>query len=108
MQALVKASSQVLTGETPFREVLLTEFVFRVYEGLRPKKPENSSDIGFSDFLWKFAERCWDKNRESRPKVTGLVAHLEKAAAHWEGPTPPSGQGEDGLSGTSVKHDALW
>ena len=95
MQALVKASSQVLTGEIPFRRVRHTELGYRVYEGLRPIKPENSSDIGFSDFLWKFAQRCWDKNGESRPKVTELVAHLERAAAHREGPMPPSGQGED-------------
>ena len=40
--------------------------------------------------LWDFVQRCWDDNRERRPKVAEVVEHLEKAAANWDGLMPPS------------------
>ena len=76
---------QVLTGQTPFLRIPVTELGFSVYQGLRPKKPENLSAIGFSDSLWGLTQRCWDGNMHSRPKVTEVVAHLAKATVSWHG-----------------------
>ena len=82
--------AQVLTGEIPFRGVHHIELGYAVVRGLRPAKPENASAIGLSDSLWDFVQRCWDNNRERRPKVVEVVEHLEKAAANWDGLMPPS------------------
>ena len=82
--------SQVLTGQIPFRGAHESEVVFLVLEGRRPAKPENASVIGLSDLLWDLVQRCWDDNRERRPKVAEVVEHLEKAAANWDGLMPPS------------------
>ena len=88
---------QVLTGQIPFRGVRITELGFSVLKGLRPTKPANASAIGFSDSLWDFAQRCWDANMNTRPKVADVVTHLAKAAAGWQGLMPPCSQTEDVL-----------
>ena len=54
-----------------------------VVEGKRPPKPENASDIGFSDPLWDFVEHCWDGKLELRPEVIEVVSQLGRAAAAW-------------------------
>ena len=63
---------------------------YAVVQGLRPNRPENSSAIGFSDSLWDFVQRCWDRDMKSRPKVGVVVKHLAKEAAIWHGVMPPS------------------
>ena len=80
---------QVLTGAIPFQGLRLGEIAMSVVEGKRPPKPENASDIGFSDPLWGFVERCWDGRLELRPKVTEVVSQLGRAAAAWNGVMAP-------------------
>ena len=80
---------QVLTGEIPFRGVRQTELGWCIFHGLRPAKPDNASSIGFSDFLWSFAQRCWDGDRKLRPDIGEVVTRLGKVAADWDGLMPP-------------------
>jgi len=80
---------QVLTGEVPFRGLRMGEIAVSVVEGKRPSKPENASDLGFSDSLWDFVERCWDGKLELRPNVTEVASQLSKAAAAWDGVMAP-------------------
>ena len=82
--------AQVLTGELPFRGLRKEELVHNVVEGVRPPKPENASAIGFSDSLWRFTQRCWNGDPQSRPKDAEVVAELERAAADWVGAMPSS------------------
>ena len=86
---------QVLTGEIPFRGVRRGELTYSVVEGKRPEKPSNASTIGFSDLLWGFVQRCWDGDMNVRPKVAEVVAHLEEAAANWDGLMPPYTRAEN-------------
>ena len=79
----------------PFSGFRPAELGFVVLEGQRPAKPENAPAIGFSDLLWGFVQRCWDGNKEQRPKVTEVVEHLEKAVADWDGLMPPDTRAED-------------
>ena len=60
-----------------------------VVEGKRPRKPKNASDLGFSDSLWDFAQRCWDGTLALRPKITEVVSQLGEAAASWNGVMAP-------------------
>ena len=84
---------QVLTGETPFRGVRITELGYAVVTGERPGKPQNA--IGFSDPLWDFVQRCWDGDMKLRPKVAEVVTHLEEAVAGWVGLMPHCPQVEN-------------
>jgi hypothetical protein len=86
---------QVLTGETPFRGVRITELGYAVVAGERPGKPPNALAIGFSDSLWDFVQRCWDGDKKLRPKVAEVVTHLEEAVAGWVGLMPPYAQVEN-------------
>ena len=89
---------QVLTGDIPFPNLRVTELTLNVVQGVRPLKPENVPAIGFSDILWCFIQRCWDGDIESRPKVSRVASHLEKAAAEWVGVMPPCAQIESSAS----------
>ena len=60
-----------------------------VVEGMRPPKPRNASDLGLSDSLWDFVQRCWDGRLELRPTITEVVSQLGKAAAAWDGVMAP-------------------
>ena len=88
-------TTQVLTGEIPWRGLRIAELAFKVVEGVRPAKPENASAIGISDSLWDFVGRCWDGNMELRPKIGEVVAELERAAADWDGVMLPCVQAEN-------------
>lgn len=83
---------QVLTGETPFRGVRRAVLGLSVVRGLRPEKPADSPAIWFSDALWTFVQRCWDRDRNSRPRVTEVVMYLAEAAANSRGLMPPCGK----------------
>ena len=89
---------QVLTGDIPFPNLRVTELTLNVVQGVHPPKPENASAIGLSDILWRFIQRCWDGDIESRPKVSRVASHLEKAAAEWVGVMPPCAQIESTTS----------
>ena len=89
---------QVLTGDIPFPNLRVTELTLNVVQGVRPLKPENVPAIGFSDILWRFIQRCWDGDIESRPMVSRVVSHLEKAAVEWAGVMPPCVQIESTAS----------
>ena len=73
----------------PFRGVRPTELGFSLVQGRRPDKPEDALAIGLSDSLWTFVQRCWDGDRNSRPRVADVVTHLGMAAASWHGLMPP-------------------
>jgi len=65
------------------------DLALNVIRGVRPTKPGNASAIGFSDSLWGFVRRCWDKDAKLRPKVGKVVNQLGRAAADWDGVMPP-------------------
>ena len=87
---LLAYTGQVLTGDIPFRGFGPTGYIFPVVKGIRPPKPEDAHDIGFSDSLWAFVQRCWDGDKDSRPRVAEVVTHLAEAATNWHGLMPPS------------------
>ena len=98
---------QVLTGETPLRNVPQTELAWAVVQGQRPEKPGNASAIGFSDWLWSFVQRCWDGDMKLRPRVAEVVTHLGEAAANWKGLMPPCVQAENIPSSPEPAPDSM-
>ena len=83
---------QVLTGEMPFRGMRQSALAYHVLRGKRPAKPEDASDVGFSESLWAFTQNCWDRTMESRPKVGEIVTRLRVASVDWGRLMPPHSQ----------------
>ena len=81
---------QVLTGEQPFRDIRLRELALRVSSGVRPAKPEDAEGIGFSEFLWELAQKCWDGEVARRPQIQEVVEGIGKVATTWSTSMPPS------------------
>ena len=90
--------------------------MFSVPSGARPTKPENAEGIGFSGFLWKLVQKCWDGEVAQRPQIQEVVEGIGKVAASWFTSMPPSDmqrvvsdveddedEGEDGVS-YELKH----
>ena len=73
---------QVLTGKLPFGAISNTGLLFYLSEGGRPEKPEDYLDIGFSDSLWAFVQRCWVDDQDSRPKAADVVDCLGEVDWH--------------------------
>ena len=100
---------QVLTGEIPFSGIQQSALVYHVLRGVRPRKPENASIIGFFDPLWDLTQRCWDGEAELRPNVGEVVTHLREAAADWNGFMPPCVQAEGvALGPEETSHSRRW
>ena len=76
----------------PFRGVQQPGLGYSVARGTRPKKPKNPSTVGFSQSLWAFVQRCWNGDKQRRPKAAEVVKCLEGAAPKWRGSAlkPPS------------------
>ena len=47
-----------------------------ILEGVRPKKPENAMDLGFTQALWETVEKCWAEDRSARPDVKDILSCL--------------------------------
>ena len=76
----------------------MAELSFNVVQGMRPTRPGNALTIGFSDSLWRFAQRCWDEDMGLRPNVAEVVTQLNAAAAAWNRVMPPSVETENVIS----------
>jgi len=81
---------QVLTGEQPFSNYKPQELAYYVSLGARPDKPQNATEIGISDSLWKLIQICWDRTIEGRPQIQEVVEGVGSSAAKWRTEMPPS------------------
>ena len=90
MTAVLSYLIQVLTGEAPFNDLQEVEVIESVVNGLRPAKPQDALNIGFSESLWDFIQLCWDGDRTQRPTAAEVVRHLAEAGANWDTLMPPA------------------
>ena len=54
-----------------------------IVEGVRPKKPEQVRQLGFSDELWRIVELSWLEDRNSRLEVEDILSFLKDAVVFW-------------------------
>ncbi|KAF9649115.1 kinase-like protein [Thelephora ganbajun] len=75
---------EVLCGHHPYVEIQPDFLVIdATLEGVRPKKPEGATRLGFTKGLWRILESCWLEDRNARPSVKNILPCLNDAAAHW-------------------------
>ena len=76
---------QVLSGNSPYWDITNEDWLmYAITEGYRPKKPEASESLGFTNVLWKTVQLCWLADASSRPDVRSVLSHLNHAAWSWE------------------------
>ena len=72
---------EVLTGCCPFGDdCRWLEVTWRIIEGMRPSKPENTEDTRFGRGTWELVQQCWDGNRDKRPTVEDICNHFRRVA----------------------------
>lgn len=52
-------------------------------EGVRPKKPENATQLGFTELLWAAVKQCWREDRNAWPGVEDILSCLNGVPPSW-------------------------
>lgn len=60
-----------------------------ITEGVRPEKPENATQLGFTEELWSIVEQCWLGDWRARPGVEDILSCLNNALPSWQPPVLP-------------------
>ena len=69
--------AQVLCGYVPYHDMPRgLAIMTAISEGVRPEKPENAMDLGFTEALWETVEKCWAGDRSARPDVKEILSCL--------------------------------
>jgi len=57
--------------------------VSAIMDGVRPRKPQDAKQLGFSDELWIIVEQCWLEDRDARPGIESILSYLNNATTFW-------------------------
>ena len=68
--------AQVLCGHDPYHGMGSLAIMPAILEGVRPEKPKNAMDLGFTEALWETVEKCWAGDRSARPDVKDILSCL--------------------------------
>lgn len=80
----VLKGNQVLCGHAPYYNLSGNEMVMlAIIEGVRPRKPDNATHLGFTDVLWDMVKQCWLADWRARPSVEDILSSLNAAPPSW-------------------------
>ncbi|KAH9832157.1 kinase-like domain-containing protein [Rhodofomes roseus] len=69
---------EVFAGRVPFHQYPLeANVLYRVLAGSRPNRP-NAAQVGLSDLVWQWMQRCWDADALRRPCIGDVVSFLRE------------------------------
>jgi hypothetical protein len=71
---------KAFTGRTPFNNHTSLMAVVAIMNGERPPRPTHQD---LTDELWDLVQRCWNENRDERPRMLEVLQTLNHP------PTPP-------------------
>jgi len=94
---------EVLTSRAPFANYKDFIVIRKVVEGERPRRPQGSEAVWFTDDLWGTLEQCWSSQPKLRPTVDAVLECLEQESTAWL-PLPPS---EDKENQTDSDDDSV-
>jgi len=75
--ALAMVMVEVLGGHVPFHEFRNEVVIFKVMAGVRPERPVNAA---MTDDIWEMVQSCWNQDPAKRPKISQVLACLQRAA----------------------------
>jgi len=74
----------VLCGHVPYHNFASEiQVVVATMEGIRPKKPENATDLGFTKPLWDTVKQRWLGDWRARPGVKDVLSYLNGVPLSW-------------------------
>lgn len=76
--AFAMLAIETFTEKKPFDGESDPRVVGRIFQGDRPRFPQNAIDVGFTTQMYRFLQKCWDSDPEKRP----AIAEVETT---WEG-----------------------
>jgi len=68
---------EVLSGQTPFSQSILSATIAKVLEGRRPERPQGEGGKPFTDTIWRLLELCWKHQPSDRANATAILAYLD-------------------------------
>ena len=104
---------EVLTGGPPFPPSYYDVAVLEVLTGERPRRPEGTEGVWFTEDLWELLVRCWAAEAQSRPSTKDVLECLERVSSTWKPPAPQvstsaekvGNESEEGKSGSLTKYE---
>ena len=69
--------AEVFTGRIPFEEQGESRAAHRILEGDRPELAQNVGDLGLTDPMRNFIQRCWHAEPTKRPGIDEVVKTWE-------------------------------
>jgi len=91
---------EVLSGQTPFSQSILSAIIGNVLEGKRPERPEGEEGKLFTDAIWRLLTLCWKHQPSDRANARAILSCLdEDLSSVW---SPPDA---DRLSGVDESWD---
>ena len=69
--------AEVFTGRIPFEEQGESRAAHRILEGDRPELAQNAGDLGLTDPMRDFIQRCWHTEPTKRPEIDEVVKTWE-------------------------------
>ena len=76
--AFAMVAVEVYTGEVPFQGDPPAMAASRVLKGGRPEMPRDAEQMGLTNDIWEFLERCWHQNPKKRPTVKEVVRKWQR------------------------------
>lgn len=74
----------MLSGHAPYHDISGDEMVMlAITAGVRPKKPQNETHLGFTKELWGTVKQCWLEDWRARPGVEDILSCLKDALPSW-------------------------
>jgi len=68
---------EVFSGKVPFWSMTDRFAAVQVAKGGRPAKPQAAEQLGLSEEIWEFIEKCWSEIPSERPTIDEVVTVWE-------------------------------
>jgi len=80
---------EVLSGQTPFTQLMDFIVMRKVVDGEHPVRPDGACAKGawFTDDLWETMKLCWATRPENRPNIATVLTCLEQVSRDWKLPS---------------------
>jgi len=88
---------EVLSGQTPFSQSVLSAIIGKVLEGKRPQRPQGEEGKPFTDNIWKLLVLCWKHQPSDRASARAILSCLDgDPPSVWSPPNVDRFLGVDG------------
>lgn len=73
-----------MTEKVPFEEYNNHAVTPKIVAGVRPRRPTDAAEIGFSDSLWQLAEDSWKQDPKERCTIEVALEQVNLITRYWD------------------------